>query len=99
MSFLRHSRTNCAPHCSRSLDGCRSCRQEIWPKEKLEEGLEVIGRNAKSQQHIIEDLLDMNRILSGKVRLDVQRVELGTVLEAALETVRPAAQAKGVKIH
>jgi CheY-like chemotaxis protein len=61
--------------------------------------LEVIGRNAKSQQHIIEDLLDMSRILSGKVRLDVQKIELGTVLEAALETVRPAAQAKGVKIH
>ena len=66
---------------------------------ELAQGLEVIGRNAKAQQHIIEDLLDMSRILSGKVRLDVQKIELGTVLEAALETVRPAAQAKGVKIH
>ncbi|HEV7868281.1 MAG TPA: PAS domain S-box protein [Chthoniobacteraceae bacterium] len=66
---------------------------------ELEQGLEVIGRAAKSQQHIIEDLLDMSRILSGKVRLDVQKVELGTVLEAALETVRPAAQAKGIRLH
>ena len=66
---------------------------------ELAQGLEVIGRNAKAQQHIIEDLLDMSRILSGKVRMDVQKIELGTVLEAALETVRPAAQAKGVKIH
>jgi PAS domain S-box-containing protein len=66
---------------------------------ELAQGLEVIGRNAKVQQHIIEDLLDMSRILSGKVRLDAQKIELGTVLEAALETVRPAAQAKGVKIH
>jgi PAS domain S-box-containing protein len=66
---------------------------------ELEQGLEVIARNAKAQQHIIEDLLDMSRILSGKVRLDVQKFELGTILEAALETVRPAAQAKGVKIH
>lgn len=66
---------------------------------ELEEGLEVIGRAAKAQQHIIEDLLDMSRILSGKVRLDVQKIELGTVLEAALETVRPSALAKGVKLH
>lgn len=66
---------------------------------ELAQGLEVIGRNAKAQQHIIEDLLDMSRILSGKVRLDVQKIELATVLEAALETVRPAAQSKGVKIH
>src|SRR4030095_11379465 len=66
---------------------------------ELGQGLEAIGRNAKVQQHIIEDLLDMSRILSGKVRLDVQKIELGTVLEAALETVRPAAQSKGVRIH
>ncbi len=66
---------------------------------ELEEGLEAIGRNARAQQHIIEDLLDMSRILSGKVRLDVQKIELSTVLEAALETVRPAAQSKGVKLH
>ncbi|MBV8780096.1 MAG: PAS domain S-box protein, partial [Phycisphaerae bacterium] len=66
---------------------------------ELEQGLEVIGRAAKSQQHIIDDLLDMSRILSGKLRLDVQKIELGIVLEAALQTVRPAAQAKGVKLH
>ncbi len=66
---------------------------------ELAQGLEVIGRNAKAQQHIIEDLLDMSRILSGKVRLDVQKIELATVLEAALETVRPAAQSKGIKLH
>ena len=53
---------------------------------ELAQGLDAIGRNAKAQQHIIEDLLDMSRILSGKVRLDVQKIELGTVLEAALET-------------
>ena len=63
------------------------------------EGLRIIDRNAQSQQRIIEDLLDMNRILSGKVRLDVQRVELAPVLEAAMETVRPAANAKGIKMH
>ncbi|MGV3533329.1 MAG: PAS domain-containing hybrid sensor histidine kinase/response regulator [Chthoniobacteraceae bacterium] len=66
---------------------------------ELAQGLDVISRNAKAQQRIIEDLLDMSRILSGKVRLDVQRIELGTVLEAALEAVRPAAQAKGIKLR
>jgi CheY-like chemotaxis protein len=67
--------------------------------EELSEGLEVIERNTLAQSKIVEDLLDMNRILSGKVRLDVQPVHLSTVLEAAVETVRPAAHAKGVRIQ
>lgn len=66
---------------------------------ELEQGLEVIHRNAKAQQHIIEDLLDMNRILSGKVRLDVQRVDLAAILEAALATVLPSAEAKSIRVH
>lgn len=67
--------------------------------EELAQGLDVIGRNAHSQTRIIEDLLDMSRILSGKVRLDVQRVGLGPVIEAALETVKPAAEAKAIHLH
>jgi signal transduction histidine kinase/ActR/RegA family two-component response regulator len=67
--------------------------------EDLEQGLETIGRNARAQAQIIEDLLDMSRIISGKVRLDVQRIELAGVVEAALETVRPAADAKGVRLQ
>lgn len=66
---------------------------------ELEQGLEVIGRNAQSQSGIIKDLLDMSRILSGKVRLDVQRVALSTIIEAALETVKPAAEAKGIRLQ
>jgi PAS domain S-box-containing protein len=62
-------------------------------------GLEVIERNARLQTQIIEDLLDMSRIISGKVRLDVQRVGLIPVIEAALETVRPAALAKEIRLH
>jgi PAS domain S-box-containing protein len=67
--------------------------------DDLEQGLEVIGRAARAQQHIIEDLLDMNRILSGKVRLEVTKISLGEVVEAALQTLSPTAQAKGVRLH
>jgi PAS domain S-box-containing protein len=63
------------------------------------EGIEVIERNARAQTQIIEDLLDMSRIISGKVRLDVRRVDLPAVIEAAVETVRHAADAKGVRLQ
>jgi PAS domain S-box-containing protein len=63
------------------------------------EGVEVIARNARVQKQLIEDLLDMSRIISGKIRLDVQRVDVSAVIEAALATVRPAADAKNVRLH
>jgi PAS domain S-box-containing protein len=62
------------------------------------QGVSVIERNARSQAKLIDDLLDMNRIVSGKVRLDVQRVKLIDVIEAALETVRPAAEGKRIRM-
>ena len=62
-------------------------------------GLEVIQRNARAQTQIIDDLLDMSRIVSGKVRLDVQRVDIAAVARLAVDTVRPAADAKGVKLQ
>ncbi|MBI3546458.1 MAG: PAS domain S-box protein, partial [Gammaproteobacteria bacterium] len=65
----------------------------------LREGLDAIERNARMQTQLIEDLLDMNRITSGKVRLDIQPVEPMTFIEAALETVRPAANAKGIRLE
>jgi signal transduction histidine kinase/ActR/RegA family two-component response regulator len=65
----------------------------------LAEGLRTIERNARAQTQIIDDLLDMSRIINGKVRLDVQRVELAAVIEAALETVRPAAAAKDIGVQ
>jgi PAS domain S-box-containing protein len=62
-------------------------------------GLDVIERNARSQSQIIEDLLDMSRIISGKVRLDVQRVDLSAIVQAAVDTARPTAEAKGVRLN
>lgn len=67
--------------------------------EEIHQGLEVIDRNARSQTRIIEDLLDMSRILSGKVRLDVQRTGLAGLIEEAVKTVRPAAEAKGIRLQ
>jgi PAS domain S-box-containing protein len=67
--------------------------------DHLRQGLEVIDRNARAQTRIVDDLLDMSRIIAGKVRLDVQRVPLAPVIEAAVETVGPAAVAKGVRLQ
>jgi signal transduction histidine kinase/PAS domain-containing protein/ActR/RegA family two-component response regulator len=65
----------------------------------LHKGLDTIERNARAQAKLIEDLLDMSRITSGKVRLDIQRVEPISFIEAAVETVRPAADAKGILLE
>lgn len=62
-------------------------------------GLEVIERNARLQGQLIEDLLDMSRIIAGKLRLNVQRVDLTTVVDAALEAIGPAAEAKQVRLE
>jgi signal transduction histidine kinase/ActR/RegA family two-component response regulator len=62
----------------------------------FQRGLEVVERNARMQAQLIEDLLDMSQITSGKISLETRAVALAAVIEAALETVRPLAQAKGV---
>ncbi|MBA3539517.1 MAG: hybrid sensor histidine kinase/response regulator [Deltaproteobacteria bacterium] len=62
-------------------------------------GLETIARNARSQAQLIEDLLDMNRIVSGTIRLDVQRIDLAAIIEAALDSVQPSADAKSIVIR
>jgi len=67
--------------------------------EQLAKGLETIERNARVQAQLIEDLLDMSRITSGKLRLDIQRLHPETVVEAAVETVRTAAEAKGIRLE
>ena len=69
------------------------------PEDDLAQGLATIERNARAQTQIIEDLLDMSRIISGKVRLDVQRLDLAMALEAAIDTMRPAADAKGIRLQ
>jgi signal transduction histidine kinase len=69
------------------------------PEEKRGRALEIIERNAASQAHLIEDLLDASRIVSGKLRLQVGHVDVAKVVEMAVDTVRPAADAKSVDVE
>jgi signal transduction histidine kinase/ActR/RegA family two-component response regulator len=66
---------------------------------EVREGVTIIERNARAQVRLIEDLLDMSRIISGKMRLDVQPVDLHEVVAAAVQTVLPAASAKGIRVQ
>jgi signal transduction histidine kinase/ActR/RegA family two-component response regulator len=68
------------------------------PEEQLR-GLETIERNARAQAQLIEDLLDMGRITSGKVLLDMKLLMPSVVVDAALEAVRPAAEARGIRLE
>src|SRR5207249_330307 len=60
---------------------------------------EAIERNAKAQAELIEDMLDVSRIITGRLRLDMQPVRLSTAVEAALDSVKPTAEAKGVRLE
>ena len=60
--------------------------------------LEIIERNAEAQQQLIEDVLDVSRIISGKLRLDVRPVELVPVVDAAVDAIKPAAAAKNIQL-
>lgn len=64
----------------------------------LTEGLDTIDRNARAQSRLIEDILDFSRINAGKLRLNVQPINLADVIDAASQIVRPAADAKGVRM-
>ena len=64
-----------------------------------ERAVETIYRNAKSQAQLVADLLDVSRIISGKLRLDVRTVDLLSIVNAAVDSIRPAADAKGIRLH
>jgi len=61
--------------------------------------LETIERNVKAQAQIVEDLLDVSRIVSGQLRLEMKAVELAPIVMAAIEAVRPAIEAKSIALH
>jgi signal transduction histidine kinase/CheY-like chemotaxis protein len=65
----------------------------------MKEGMEVIERNCKAQAQLIEDVLDVSRIVSGKLRLEIRPCQLVDIIEAAIDVVRPAADAKGVRLE
>jgi signal transduction histidine kinase len=74
-------------------------RQGALDGEKARHAFEVIERSARAQAQLIEDLLDVSRIIAGRMRLEVRPVALAPVIESAVDVVRPAADAKGVHLQ
>jgi PAS domain S-box-containing protein len=81
------------------LGYARLLRGGVLDAEKAGRALETLERNATSLTQIVEDVLDVSRIVSGKIRLDVQPVELPLVIHNAVATVQPAADAKAVRLQ
>jgi len=67
-------------------------------EQTMKRAIESIERNARAQAKLIEDLLDVSRVISGKVELDMQPTDVVTVVEATVDAIRPAADAKGLKL-
>src|SRR4029079_2796742 len=61
--------------------------------------IETIERNARSQARLIDDLLDVSRIITGNLRLDLHPLNLGPIVESALDALRPTADVKGIKLQ
>jgi signal transduction histidine kinase/ActR/RegA family two-component response regulator len=70
---------------------------EVEP-ERVDKALEVIDRNARAQARLVEEVLDMARIITGKLRIELKPVALRPVIDAVVEALRPAADAKGIRI-
>lgn len=82
-----------------SLLGWSSVLREARRDEKvLSQGLDAIDRNARVQAQLIDDLLDVSRIVSGKLNLEVRPLDISSVVRAAINVVRPAADAKGIRL-
>jgi CheY-like chemotaxis protein len=81
------------------LGYARMLRAGVVNPEKQARAIETIERNATSLTQIVEDVLDISRIISGKIRLNVQPVDFPKVVSNAVEVVSPAADAKGVRIE
>ncbi len=83
-----------------SLLGWSSVLREAKRDEKvLSQGLEAIDRNARVQAQLIDDLLDVSRIVSGKLNLDVRPLDIASIAKAAINVVRPAADAKAITLE
>ena len=67
--------------------------------EQTQRAIETIERNAKLQAQLIEDVLDVSRIISGKMRLEVEPVDFSVIIEEAIDAVRPAAEAKNIRLQ
>jgi PAS domain S-box-containing protein len=80
------------------LGWVRMLRTGKLDEEMSMRAIDIIERNARSQAKLIEDILDVSRIVTGKLRLNMRRVELAPLVEAGVESVRPASDAKAIQI-
>jgi signal transduction histidine kinase len=81
------------------LGWTRMLRTRTLDEPTTARALETLERNTKLQAQLIEDLLDVSRIITGRMRIDVHPVDLAPVVDAALDSVRAAADAKGVRLE
>jgi signal transduction histidine kinase len=81
------------------LGYARLLRGNMLPPDQIPRGLETLERNARWLTQIVDDVLDVSRIISGKIRLDVQHVDVSSIVNNAVATVQPGADAKGVRIQ
>jgi PAS domain S-box-containing protein len=81
------------------LGWAQMLRRGKFDQEETERAVEIIERNARSQSQLIEDLLDISRVITGKLTLNVRSVDLAHIIEAALDSIRPAADAKDIRLQ
>jgi len=81
------------------LGWTRMLRMGQLSEEKAAKALDTIERNARAQAQLVDDLLDVSRIITGKLRMDVRPSDPNAFIDAAVEAVRPAAEAKGVRVQ
>jgi signal transduction histidine kinase/ActR/RegA family two-component response regulator len=73
-------------------------RKKQCTQEEIREGMEVIERNCKAQVQLIDDVLEVSRIVSGKLRLEIKQCDLTSIIYAAIDVVRPAADARNIEL-
>lgn len=81
------------------LGWARLLRTRSFDEATVARALETIERNAKSQAQLIEDILDVSRIIRGKLHLNLRPIHLTPVIEAAIDAVRPSAEAKSIQLE
>ena len=74
-------------------------KQGVPKPEDFHRAMEIIERNTRAQTQLIDDLLDLSRIVSGRIRLDVQQIAMLDLVRGAIDSAEPTAQAKGVRLE
>src|SRR5204863_4245459 len=74
-------------------------RARTLPPDKEQKALETIERSARAQAELIEDILDVSRIIAGKLRIDIHPIDLAPIIDGAVDAVRHAAEAKSIVIE